>query len=178
MGRRRGASLAVAAVVLALAGTAAACSGDDDEGGGDASVTTVAPGDGAGACDLLTTEEVGELFGTEAETATPPGAAGTTCLWQAATDDGAPSHQLQLSVYTGGEPLDPASFGEGAEEVEGLGDEAFVVPEGNLGTAAGVQDGDQGIVVVYATLGDPADRAAQADDVIGLLRTAAGRAEG
>jgi hypothetical protein len=178
MGRRRGASVAAGFLVLALAGTGA-CSGDDD-GGDDqgAPDTTAGPDDGTGACALLTGEEVGELFGTAAETATPPGAAGTTCLWQAATEAGAaPSHQLQLSVYTG-EPLDPSSFGEGAQPVEGLGDEAFVIPQGNLGTVAGVQDGDRGIVVVYATLGDPAGRAAQSDAVIGLLRTAAGRAEG
>lgn len=169
----------------------AACTGDGSDGGADeASSDTTATGatsaaDGANAgnespaCRLLTTDEVSDLFREPArvvpadqDVAVAGGS--ESCLWEASVEDGqSPTiYQLQLSVFTGSDTFDPQAWGDDPEAVEGLGDEAFVVRSGVLGTTAGYRAGDRSVFLSYAIpLGEDApDSAAQADEVVDLLR--------
>ncbi|HEY8525068.1 MAG TPA: hypothetical protein VIL48_08905 [Acidimicrobiales bacterium] len=160
-------------VVLALLLTAA-CGGDDD-----ADPPTTDESQAEGPCALLPIADVSDLFGRDAEVAPPAaeGAATTSCLWEAVDEDGEfpTRHQLQLSVYENGGELDPRSYGEGSEPIEDLGDEAFVVREGTLGTTAGYRDGDRTVILTYAIVGgeDAPRPADSADQVVDLLRAAA-----
>jgi hypothetical protein len=168
----------------------AACSGGGDGGDQASSDTTESgtsetdSGDDAAnqspACRLLTTEEVGDLFGEPASVVpadqdVPVAGGSESCLWEAsADDDQSPTiYQLQLSVFTGSNAFDPRAWGEDPEAVEGLGDEAFLVRSGVLGTTAGYRAGDRSVFLSYAIpLGEDApDSAAQADEVVELLRT-------
>jgi hypothetical protein len=175
-------------VLLAASLALAACSGGGD-GGHQASSATSASGtsetgdDAANesrACQLLTTDEVGDLFGepasvVPADQGVPVAGGSETCLWEASADDGqSPTiYQLQLSVFTGSDAFDPQAWGEDPEPVEGLGDEAFLVRSGVLGTTAGYRVGDRSVFLSYAIpLGEDApDSAEQADEVVELLRT-------
>jgi hypothetical protein len=163
--------VAVALVAL-LAGTAAACGGDDD----DAEPPTTDESQAEGPCALLTVDAVSDLFGEDAQVVPPAGegTAANTCLWEATSGDGnfPTRHQLQLSVYEGGE-LDPRSYGEESDTVDDLGDQAFVVPQGTFGTTAGYRDGDRTVIITYAIVGgeDTPDPADSADEVVDLLRS-------
>jgi hypothetical protein len=183
----------VARALLVVFAVLAGCSGGGDDAGEDdpqaeGAADTSEPsetGDASGddqspACRLLTADEVGELFGQpaavvpgEGEVAVATGS--DTCLWEATSDDGptATIHQLRLSVFTGDDSFDPAAWGDDPEAVDGLGDEAFLVRQGLLGTTAGYRQGDRSVFLSYAIpLGDaPPDTAAQADQVVDLLRT-------
>jgi hypothetical protein len=183
---------ACALLVTSLA--LAACSGGGGEGDGgsdDAAsdttttgATSETSGTGAGnespACRLLTTDEVGNLFGEPASVVpadrdVPVAGGSESCLWEASVDDGrSPTiYQLQLSVFTGSDAFDPRAWGDDPEAVDGLGDEAFLVRSGVLGTTAGYRAGDRSVFLSYAIpLGEDApDSAAQADEVVDLLRT-------
>jgi hypothetical protein len=182
---RTGCAVLIASLALA------ACTGDGSDGGADeASSDTTATGatsaaDGANAgnespaCRLLTTDEVSDLFGepasvVPADQGVPVAGGSESCLWEASVEDGqSPTiYQLQLSVFTGSEAFDPEAWGDDPEAVEGLGDEAFVVRAGVLGTTAGYRAGDRSVFLSYAIpLGEDApDSAAQADEVVDLLR--------
>lgn len=184
---RRAYALLIASLVLA------ACSGGGgggDGGGNEASSDTSATGatsetssTGAGnespACRLLTTDEVGDLFGEPASVVpadqdVPVAGGSESCLWEASVDDGqSPTiYQLQLSVFTGSDAFDPQAWGDDPEAVDDLGDEAFLVRSGVLGTTAGYRAGDRSVFLSYAIpLGEDApDSAAQADEVVELLR--------
>lgn len=174
----------VAAAGLAVA-VLAACGGDGDGGdGGDGAATTAATTTEAGddetspTCELLATDRVSELFGTEATVQPPePGATdvASSCIWQAEVGDAdEPAvYQLQLTIYPGGAFYDPAMWGGAPEPVEALGDEAFVVRDGGAqGTTAGYRDAERSVFLSYAILIDPgaADPSEQADHVVSLLR--------
>jgi hypothetical protein len=179
------------AVLIASLALAACSGGGGSDGGGDeASSDTTATGatsaaDGANAgnespaCRLLTTDEVSDLFGEPASVVpadqdVPVAGGSESCLWEASVEDGqSPTiYQLQLSVFTGSDAFDPEAWGDDPEAVEGLGDEAFLVRAGVLGTTAGYRAGDRSVFLSYAIpLGeDPPDSAAQADEVVDLLR--------
>lgn len=170
----------------------AACSGgggEGDGGGDEASPDPTATRptsqtSGAGkespACRLLTTDEVGDLFGEPASVVpadrdVPVAGGSQSCLWEASTGGGeSPTiYQLQLSVSTGSDAFDPEAWGDDPEAVDGLGDEAFLVRSGVLGTTAGYRAGDRAVFLSYAIpLGEDApDSADQADEVVELLRT-------
>jgi hypothetical protein len=177
---------------LALAACSGGGSGDDggggDDGGSDqassdtsATGATSEAGDTAGespACRLLTADEVGDLFGEPASVVpadqdVPVAGGSESCLWEATADGRSPTiYQLQLSVFTGSDGFDPRAWGDDPEAVEGLGDEAFLVRSGVLGTTAGYRAGDRSVFLSYAIpLGEDApDSAAQADDIVDLLR--------
>jgi hypothetical protein len=181
-GAARGALVLV--LVLLLAG-APACSGDDDEPADEATQDTPPPTRPAeGACALLSLDAVTELFGADAVTAPPAGTEATTCLWEAPGGDALPTHQLQLSQYSGDEPLDPAAYGEAHEPVEVAGaDEAFVVADGFVGSTAAARAGDRTLVLTYAVLaggqaGDTGDNTDRADALVELLAAALANAGG
>jgi hypothetical protein len=177
---------AVLVALLALA----ACSGDggggdgsDDEASSATSATGATPDAGgtggeSPACRLLTADEVGDLFGEPANVVpadqdVPVAGGSESCLWEASVDGQSPTiYQLQLSVFTGSDAFDPQAWGDDPEAVEGLGDEAFLVRSGVLGTTAGYRAGDRSVFLSYAIpLGESApDSAAQADEVVDLLR--------
>jgi hypothetical protein len=158
---------------------AAACGGDDDD---DAEPPTTDESQAEGPCALLTIDQVSDLFGEDAQVAPPAGDATTTttCLWETAGEDGEfpTRHQLQLSVFEGGNQLDPRAYGESSEPVDDLGDEAFVAPEGTFGATAGYRDGDRTVIITYAIVGgeDAPDPSENADEVVDLLRSADERA--
>lgn len=174
---------------LALAGCSGSGGGDEDsaDGGTTTSATSgtteaAAAGGTANespACRLLTTDEVGDLFGQPASVVpsgqeVPVAGGSESCLWEASTDGGSPTiYQLQLSVFTGSDAFDPEAWGDDPEAVDGLGDEAFLVRSGVLGTTAGYRAGDRAVFLSYAIpLGEDApDSADQADEVVELLRT-------
>jgi hypothetical protein len=167
-----------ALAALAVLVTLGACGGDDDD---DAGGDEPSGAEAEGACALVAIGDVSELFGEDAQVVPAAGdtPASTVCLWEASSgDDDFPiRHQLQLSVYDGGGPLDPAAYGQGAEAVDGLGDEAFVVADGALGTTAGYQAGERTVIVTYGIVGgdDAPSPADQADAVVELLRSTEGR---
>jgi hypothetical protein len=184
-------ALRTACALLVASLTLAACSagdGGDDGGGDEASSGTSATGatsetSGTGAespaCRLLTADEVGDLFGQPASVVpadrdVPVAGGSESCLWEASVDDGqSPTiYQLQLSVFTGSDAFDPQAWGDDPEAVDGLGDEAFLVRSGLLGTTAGYRAGDRSVFLSYAIpLGEDAPQsAAQADEVVDLLR--------
>jgi hypothetical protein len=197
--------VAARAVLTALAAAvvlAAGCGGDDGgdggsggdagEAGGSSPAEEPAGGTATGedggaatsrACELLALDEVSDLFGEEAEVVPGEGGNGavvSNCLWQAEVGAAeAPTlYQLELSVYVGGAPLDPAVFGGEVEPLDGPGDEAFVIRRDDTGgTLAGFQDGDTSVLLRYAILlgEDTPDPAAQSDDVVALLEAVAGR---
>ncbi len=153
--------------------------GTDDANGMADTGSTAGVANPSPACRLLTTDEVGDLFGepaavVPADQAVPVAGGSESCLWEASVDEGrTPTiYQLQLSVFSGG-AFDPQAWGENPETVAGLGDEAFIVRAGVLGTTAGYRAGDRSVVLSYAIpLGEDApDSAAQADEVVELLRT-------
>jgi predicted small secreted protein len=173
-----------ACALLVASLTLAACSGGDG-GGDDASSDTSATASEAGgtggespACRLLTADEVGDLFGEPASVVpadqdVPVAGGSESCLWEASVDGQSPTiYQLQLSVFTGSDAFDPQAWGDDPEAVEGLGDEAFLVRSGVLGTTAGYRTGDRSVFLSYAIpFGEDApDSAAQADEVVDLLR--------
>jgi hypothetical protein len=179
-----------ATALLATSLALAACSSGDDASERGSSVDQAGDADATGgsggadnkseACRLLTLDEVGGLFGqpaavVPAEGEVPVGGSADSCLWQATVDDGptATIYQLQLSVFSGNGAFDPRSWGEDPQPVEELGDEAFVVPNGVLGTTAGYREGVRSVFLSYAIpLGEDApDSADQADEVVDLLRT-------
>lgn len=157
--------------------------GDDGEGGApdQGAEQSDEQNDGQGgssaACELLGDDEVSDLFGHPASAVPAEDEAvgeSSTCLWQATVDQGAAVYQLQLSVFSGSTDLfDPDAWGGTPEAVEGLGDQAFVVRSGGLGTTAGYLEGDRSVFLSYALpVGDDdVDTATQADDVVELLRT-------
>ncbi|HLM62717.1 MAG TPA: hypothetical protein VK306_00335 [Acidimicrobiales bacterium] len=170
---------ALATMLIALG----ACSDEDEPATGDGGTATSASAgsgeasSGGGACGRLTTGEVSDLFG-EAATAVP-GPTAATCLWEATGGDAdAPTRQqLQLSIYPGDGALDASAYGEGAEPIEDLGDEAFVVADGTLGTTAAYQADDESVVLTYAIVASTPDGpspAEHADEVVELLRASAG----
>jgi len=178
---------ACALLVASLALAACSGGGGGGDGGGDeassdtsaAGATSEAGGSGESpACRLLTADEVGELFGepasvVPADQEVPVAGGSESCLWEATVDGQSPTiYQLQLSVFTGSDAFDPRAWGDDPEAVEGLGDEAFLVRSGVLGTTAGYRAGDRSVFLSYAIpLGEDApDSAAQADEVVDLLR--------
>ena len=171
MNTRRALSGPMVAILLAVG--AAACGGDDD----DAEPPTTDESQAEGPCALLSVDQVSDLFGEDAQVVPPAGegTASNTCLWEATSGDGnfPTRHQLQLSVYEGGGELDPRSYGEESEPVENLGDDAFVVPQGALGTTAGYREGDRTVIITYAIVGgeDTPNPADSADEVVDLLRS-------
>jgi hypothetical protein len=160
----------------------AACSGGDggsDEASSDTSATGATSEAGESpACRLLTADEVGDLFGeppsvVPADQDVPVAGGSESCLWEATADGQSPTiYQLQLSVFTGSDAFDPRAWGDDPEAVQGLGDEAFLVRSGVLGTTAGYRAGDRSVFLSYAIpLGEDApDSAAQAGEVVDLLR--------
>jgi hypothetical protein len=176
---------------LALAACSGAGGGDDDSADAGGSTTSAASGTtqtgGAGgtanespACRLLTADEVGGLFGRPASVVpsgqdVPVAGGSESCLWEASADGGASPtiYQLQLSVFTGSDAFDPEAWGDDPETVDGLGDEAFLVRSGVLGTTAGYRAGDRSVFLSYAIpLGEDApDSSDKADEVVELLRS-------
>ncbi|MFP3900561.1 MAG: hypothetical protein ACLFXM_06875 [Acidimicrobiia bacterium] len=162
----------------ALLGAALLFGGCGDDGGGDDGPTAGAdePDETAGACGLLTVDEVSELFGRHAAVTPVEGAPqpSTSCSWTAESDGEDPtSWQLQLQAYEGSEFFDADVWGDDPQPIDDLGDEAFVVDGGDLrGVTAAYREGDKSVIVGYTiVLGEDApDPAAQQDEVVELLR--------
>jgi hypothetical protein len=169
----RAAIAAALAAALIVACGGGGGEGDDDEAAGETTTTEPAPVDNP-TCDLLALVAVSDLFGEEAEVVPADGAG--SCLWQAEAGAAADPvlYQLQLSVYEGGGPFDPAAWGGEPEALVGIGDEGFLVRSGGtLGTTAAYRDAARSVVLSYGILLSPdaPDPAAQADEVVDLLRT-------
>jgi hypothetical protein len=177
---KAGAGLLIVSLILSGCGDD---DGDEDGSGGDDTAQAVngddtpePDGEATGACDLLTLEEVSELFGRQAAVTPVAGAPlpSTSCNWTAEDDgDGLTSWQLQLQAYEGGEFFDPSVWGDDPQPIDDLGDEAFVVDGGGImGVTAGYRDDGKSVFLSYTiVLGDEApDPAAQRDEVVELLR--------
>jgi hypothetical protein len=165
---------AVAAALLTAACGSGGGGEGDDEAARETTTTTEAAEVDNPTCDLLAREAVSALFGEDAQVVPADGAG--SCLWQAEAGGASDPvlYQLQLSVYEGGGPFDPTAWGGEPEPVGGLGDEAFLVRSGGtLGTTAAYRDAARSVVLSYGILLSPdaPDPAAQADEVVDLLRT-------
>jgi hypothetical protein len=138
------------------------------------------------ACALVTLEDATTLFATPAEEQedASPVDLGSSCIYGTPeTEDlGSVSHLLQVRAF-GGEQFYGAEAFEDEEEIEDLGDRAFVrTSEGGLGgvDVQFVQEGKT-VSINYSTINigvddanqvDPADREQQ---VVDLARQASGR---
>lgn len=166
----------VGACLLGAALLVAGCG--DDGNGGDNGPTAGADelDETAGACGLLTVDEVSELFGRQAAVTPVEGAPqpSTSCSWTAESDGEDPtSWQLQLQAYEGSEFFDPNVWGDDPQPIDDLGDEAFVVDGGDLrGVTAAYREGGKSVLLGYTVvLGEDApDPSAQQDQVVDLLR--------
>jgi hypothetical protein len=169
------------AVGLALV---TACGGD-----GDATRATPDPdstpvtGSDAHTCELIALDAVSELFGIEAsvddELTQPVG--GRQCAWAAEVRSGAgdlptESHLLQLQVQQGRAFFDPETWGDDPTEVDGIGEDAFVVEDSiGGGVTAGFVDGDTVGFLTYSVLYGDADPAERTAEVVELLRAVSAR---
>ena len=109
------------------------------------------------ACQLLTTDEVGELFGQPATVApaerdVPVAGGSDSCLWEASVDDErSPTiYQLQLSVFTGRGALIPAPGARPRRPSTDWATRRSSCAAGTLGTTAGYRAGDRSVFLSYA----------------------------
>jgi hypothetical protein len=166
---------ALAAALLTAACGGGGGEGDDDEAARGSTTSTTEPAEVDNpTCDLLALEAVSGLFGEDAQVVPADGAG--SCLWQAEAGSAADPvlYQLQLSVYEGVGPFDPAAWGGQPEPLTGIGDEGFLVREGGtLGTTAAYRDAARSVVLSYGILLSPdaPDPGVQADQVVDLLRS-------
>lgn len=125
------------------------------------------------ACSLLTVEEVTALFGQPARIDSPSATtASADCVW---LGDESGLHQLHLQLYTGASFYGPTRWAGTPEEVSGLGDEAFVIRSSPLGATAGFRAGEQVAFLNYQILLSGDSVGERADQLVELLRLAAGR---
>jgi hypothetical protein len=99
-----------------------------------------------GLCPLFTREEIGALLGTPVDAGYPAGVMmEKACQWDGSTDEDAVAHiqWLPLDAWT------PPKGARGFEQVDGIGREAYVVPELG-GWAAGALRDDGGAAVSVA----------------------------
>jgi hypothetical protein len=194
--KRTGAALVVALLLAAACGgegddaeedeagrgpeTMARDSTDSGSEGSGSDAETSGGGAESAACELLTLDEVSELFGNPAavvpaEAEKPVVGGSASCLWESTVDGEMPTiYQLQLSVFDGSEFFDPESWGGTPEAIDDLGDEAFVVRSGGLlGSTAGFIEGDRSVFLSYSILlgEDTPEPGEQADELVEMLRT-------
>jgi hypothetical protein len=192
------AMLAITAFVLVLG----ACGGGDDdadsvddaikeavdEGNLDSVPENVggAPADLPDACALVTVDDASELFGEDAaqQDDVSPVDIGVSCLYGNAGEDavGTVKHLLQVRVFEGEQFYGADAFDD-EEDLEGLGDKAFVRnTEGALGgvEVQFVQDGKT-VALNYSTVNIGVDEADQVeasdrdDEVVALAQQASSR---
>lgn len=149
-------------LVLLAATTLAACGGDGsgDDTGGDSGVTTDGSPSGSQsgevqigvtACDLLTTDEVAAAVGAPVkegiEKSGQPitGGSFTSCQWMS-DDPDHPADSASLYLYTNTAAADSARE-EDSEELEGIGDEAFLVSYAGIW----VYEGEQSFLAQWYT---------------------------
>ncbi len=153
-------------------------------------VTTDDPTNGPGTChDLFSDDEVATLFGEPAvldiedvlDMAELNESIGLTrCAWETIDEDidDLAGQVLTVQVYSGnpvpGENFYDPSIYEGATEIDGIGEKAFVAGEQALfaGITSAFLDGDVAGFVSYAViaLGDSEQTIATEDQIIDLLR--------
>ncbi|MGH8976626.1 MAG: hypothetical protein ACRDV7_01030 [Acidimicrobiia bacterium] len=192
---------AIGFAVLALTG----CAGDDDDTGSVEDEIREAVDEGnldeaqeqledlggetselPDACELVTVEDATGLFGTDAEEqpdASPVGL-GASCIYETPeTEDlGTVGHLLQVRVFDG-EQFFGAETYDDEEEIDDLGDRAFVRSNGSALTGVEVQFVQDGKTVSlnYSTINIGVDEADQVnsadheDEVVELARQASGR---
>jgi len=164
--------VAMIVAVLGL-GTAAACGSESpppNSPSGSASVDATATGValGGAGCDLLTLEAVSAFMG---QTAHIDNGSATECVWLTQTDG---VYQLHLQIYSERTYYAPEQWGT-PEPILALGQEAFLVREGVVGTVAGYWDGEHAVFLNYAKLVGPGEPSDKADALVLLLRAVSER---
>jgi hypothetical protein len=114
-------------MVLAVALLALSCSGNSDRAS-NSPVSTSSPRTetSEGLCSLFTREEIQELLGTPVEAGDVAGPLGTACQWNGSADDSA---YAQIQVLRDTSYWEKPSLAKDYETLDGIGREAFVVPE-------------------------------------------------
>jgi hypothetical protein len=154
---------------------------------GSTPAVTAAPSTTAGgadtglpACDsLLGVDEAAELFGEPAEfdaeeSQPPPGIAATACVWTSVEDpDDLEDLQVQLvqvHVYRGAQFYAPEATYDDVEQLDGIGDRAFVA--GDSGVSAGFLDGEIAAFIDFTVIfpQDAPEAITKRDQVVDLLR--------
>lgn len=144
--RRPHAALSIVTVLASL--LVHACSEDPGNAAQAERPVKEAPGIATteGLCPLFTREEIGALLGTPVEAGYPAGVMmDKSCQWDGSTDDDAVAHIQWLPV----DAWTPPKGARGFERVDGIGRDAYVVPELG-GWAAGALRDDDGAAVSVA----------------------------
>lgn len=144
--RRANAALSIVTVLAAL--LVHACSGDPGNAAQAERSSKDTSGTHAttGLCSLFTREEIGALLGTTVEAGYPAGVMkDKACQWDGSADEDAVAHIQWLPV----DAWTPPKGARGFERVNGIGREAYVVPELG-GWAAGALRDDDGVMVAVA----------------------------
>lgn len=150
--------------VLVLALLVAGCSSGPNPGGTGANpgaTPAASPASQEGLCSLFTREEIEELLGTPVENGDVAGPLGTACQWNGSADDSA---YAQVQVISDTTYWEKPTLAEGYEQLDGIGKEAFVVPELGGWRAGAVTDAS---VIMVSVSGGTSNR----DTAIRLLRS-------
>jgi hypothetical protein len=119
-------------------------------------------------CDLITLEAVSQFMGQPAQVDESDQA---HCIWVARTDG---IYTLHLQVFNERTYYAPDEWGS-PEPIPGIGQEAFLVRQGSVGTVAGFWDGHHAVFLSYATVVGPGNSADKADLLVLLLSLVADR---
>lgn len=119
-------------------------------------------------CALFTTAEIKEFLGASVGAGRMAGPAGTACQWSG-TGEGLAIY-AQIQIIKGTEYWTTPSKAKGYESLNGIGKEAYVVPEGG-GWAAGALT--ESAVLGAALSGGSANR----ENTVRLLRAVLARAK-
>ncbi len=140
--------LGLVLLLLAVAG----CSDDSQKAAGDGTADAARDDDAAhGLCALFDPEEIQELLGARVGDGQTAGPLGTACQWDG-NEDGV---YVQIQVLAGTEYWEKPSLAPGYQAIEGLGHEAYVVPDLG-GWRAGALTDDA--VAIVSMNGNSADR--------------------
>ncbi len=150
--------------VLVLTLLATGCYSRPDPGGTGANpgnTPAASPASQEGLCSLFTREEIQELLGTPVENGDVAGPLGTACQWNGSADDSA---YAQVQVISDTTYWEKPTLAKGYEQLDGIGKEAFVVPEMGGWRAGALTDAS---VIMVSVSGGTSNR----DTAIRLLRT-------
>jgi hypothetical protein len=149
-----------AASASAAASPETAASADAAASPDSATGAIAASADSSPLCGLFTAQEIEATLGAPVGAGSVAGPLGTACQWNGSSSD---ATYAQIQVIEDESYWSAPTLGEGYEELSGIGQEAYVIPELGGWTAGALTD--KGIVAVALNGGT-----ASHDSVIQFLR--------